>query len=302
MLSEPLVYIIILNYNGYKDTIECIHSLKDIDYKNYKIVVVDNNSVDNSIEKIKNTFNEIVVLNTGINLGYAGGNNYGIKYALENKANYICVINNDVIVDRNFLKPLVDYMENNKNVGIVGPAVCEYYDKNIVQSTGAKINLAKGNVPLINYGKKYSNITKSKVIECDYISGACLLFRKDLVNEIGYIPESYFLFYEETEWCLKVKRRGYKVVCLPNSKIYHKGSASVKNISGLSEYLGFRNRVVFVKRNANIIQKIYFYNYLFLQFLYWSIFKRKKIYIFNYYLHGFFNKIDKKYSFCYIKK
>lgn len=102
------------------------------------------------------------------------------------------------------------------------------------------------------------------------------MFRKDLVNEIGYIPESYFLFYEETEWCLKVKRRGYKVVCLPNSKIYHKGSASVNNISGLSEYFMFRNRVVFVKRNANIIQKIYFYNYLFLQFLYWSIFKRKK--------------------------
>ncbi|ADK13612.1 glycosyltransferase family 2 protein [Clostridium ljungdahlii] len=301
MEIEPLVYIIILNYNGYKDTIECVNSLKKINYKNYKIVIVDNNSTDESEKILKEKFNQCIIIQTGKNLGYAGGNNVGIRYAVKNNSDYICILNNDVIVEKCFLEELVKYLYSNHNTAMVGPMICEYSNKRVIQSTGAIVNLYKGSVPSLNSGKM-EDVVNQKVIKCDYIGGACILVRKEILDEIGLIPENYFLFFEETEWCLKAKKMGYDIVCYCNAKVNHKGSASINKVSGLSEYFMHRNRVVFEKRNANLIQLICFYVYLFLQTIYKIVLKKQSLNILKYYIDGLLNRVDERYSFVHIGK
>lgn len=248
MIEIPKVFIIVLNYNGYKDTIECIESLKRISYKNYKIVLVDNDSTDGSQEVLDDRFPEVAFIKTKENLGYAGGNNIGIKYAMDNNADYICIINNDVVVEEAFLEPIIAKMENDKTLGIAGSKVCEYTDRTKIQSTGSRLQLSRGNVYQINTGKLSKEVKED--LEVDYISGSCLVASKELIKKVGLIPEVYFLFYEENEWCLRAWRSGYKVKCISNSEIYHKGSSTIDKISGIKEYYMVRNNIIFVKRNA----------------------------------------------------
>ena len=236
------------------------------------------------------------IIQTGKNLGYAGGNNIGIKIAIENEADYICILNNDVIVERDFLEKLVKYLEKNKNTDMVGPMICEYDESNIIQSTGAMVNLFNGVITLINHGSRENEI-KEKIIECDYIGGACILVRKETIDQIGLLPENYFLFFEETEWCLNAKKNGYNIICNCNAKVKHKGSASIDKVSGLSEYFMHRNRVVFEKRNANLFQLGIFYFYITLHIFYRILFKRGSSFIIKYYFDGLFNKVNEKYDF-----
>ncbi|KNY29646.1 glycosyltransferase family 2 protein [Pseudobacteroides cellulosolvens] len=248
MNNNPLVFIIVLNYNGLKDTIECIKSLEQISYKNYKVIVVDNASTDGSEEVLTGKFPDVIFIKTKENLGYAGGNNIGIKHAMDNNADYICIINNDVVVEQSFLEPIISKMESDKTIGIAGSKVCEYSDRTKIQSTGSILHLSRGNVYQINTGAYSSQVTED--LEVDYISGSCLVARRKLLENVGLIPEVYFLFYEENEWCLRAWRAGYKVKCICNSEIYHKGSSTIDKISGIKEYYMIRNNIIFVKRNA----------------------------------------------------
>lgn len=253
---EPLVYIIVLNYNGYVDTVECIESLKAITYKNHRIVIVDNNSTDGSCGKLKSEYIDIEFVESDENLGYAGGNNLGIKRALENNAGYVCIINNDVVVEPSFLEPILSKMEKDKSIGIAGSKVCEYTDRSKIQSTGSRVDLFRGNVYQLNTGVPADSVKED--LEVDYISGACLVVRKDVIDKTGLLPEVYFLFFEETEWCLKAGRAGYKVKCICDSAIYHKGSSTIDKISGIKEYYMVRNNIIFEKRNAKAFQLLVF--------------------------------------------
>lgn len=301
-MNRDKVFILVLNYNGYKDTIECVDSLLNISYENFKIIIIDNKSSDDSLLELKKQkWGEMVeILELDKNYGYAAGNNKGIEYALINGAEYICVLNNDVIVEKDFLSNLVNKYKKNNNIAVIGPAICEYNDSEIIQSTGAFINLKKGQVPPINNGIKIEEIGE-KDISCDYIGGACMLFNKNIIEKFGFIPENYFLFFEETEWCYKIKKSGMNIICSTDSIIYHKGSISINKIGGLSKYFMERNLIVFVKRNATFWQKNYFFVYLILRSIKRLIFKKEDISTIKNYLDGLFNKINKKYNFVYIK-
>ena len=299
MKKTPLVYIIVLNYNGYRDTIECIESLKYISYNNYRIIIVDNYSTDGSEKVLKEKFCDCIFLQTGRNLGYAGGNNIAIEYALVNNAEYICILNNDVIVTVDFLSELVEYSEQNQDVAMVGPMICEYADDRIIQSTGAMVDLYRGKIPLINCGKTEEYITE-KIVKCDFVGGACILVRKSVVDQIGLIPENYFLFFEEAEWCLKAKKIGYAIICNCNAKVKHKGSVSIKKVPGLNEYFINRNKIVFEKRNAKFIQLCLFYLYVIMQTTYRIILKKENFKIVKYYIDGALGRVNRKYAFVYI--
>ncbi|WP_272162415.1 glycosyltransferase family 2 protein [Trichococcus sp. K1Tr] len=295
------VHIVVLNYNGYEDTIACVDSLMKIQYENFKIIVVDNASANDLSALQQNLPSEIILLQSGKNLGYAGGNNVGIRWALENGADYVCVLNNDTEVDPGFLKQLVDFAEANPDYGMVGPAILEFDEPEIVQTTGAKINISKGADLPLNQGKHIDEV--EKVISCDYIGGACMLVRKEVMVKIGLIPENYFLFYEETEWCCRAKQAGYGVYCLTSAHIYHKGSSSINKVKGLSKYLLYRNRVVFVKRNGTFSEKVKFFVYLGLKMVQTLVFDFSNREEIKYYLHGVFNIIDKKkYPFIIINQ
>lgn len=290
-VNKESVYVIVLNYNNAEDTIECLKSIELLTKKfDLHTILVDNGSNVDCVERIKGVVDErTVVLWNKENKGYAAGNNDGIRYAIENNAEYIVILNNDVIVNVNSFDSCIDLLKRDEKIAIVGPVILDY-SHGTIQSTGASIDFGKVVTPLINYGKKY--VASSETIECDYVGGACMLFRADLINEIGYIPEEYFLFWEETEWCNRAKSRGLKILCTMDAYVYHKGSATINKISGLSTYYMERNKVIFLKRNAP--NRLIFARsmlYIFLKAIYKGI--RVNIKYFKYLLYYFDGIIDK---------
>lgn len=292
---EAKVCIIILNYNNYEDTIECIKSIKNvIPFEMIDIVVVDNNSTNDSVNVIENQFQDIIMIKSNVNKGYAYGNNLGLKYAIENRYKYTCVLNNDTIITENFLEACI--IELGKDVAFISPTLMEYSDKEYIQSTGGDILIDRGIVTRKNNGMKRDQLPN--IIETDYVGGACMFFETDIIKELGFIPEEYFLFYEETEWCYKAKKLGYRNLCLTNTYIYHKGSVSISKIGGLSDYLMKRNRVVFVKRNINSKGRYYiFISELFLKEILRAAFNKKlSINNIKAYSDGIRDRFSKKYS------
>lgn len=294
----PLVYLLILNYNGYEYTCGCIESLRQITYHNYRLLIIDNDSQDGSYEKLKSDYPDVEAIRTGRNLGYAGGNNVGISYAIARGAKYVCILNNDIKVEQNFLEVLVKAMENDKNIAIAGPAVCEWNQER-VQSAGAIVNFYTAEARCLNFGEKYEEISK-EIITCDYVAGACLLARASLLDEIGLIPEVYFLYFEETEWCIRTKKMGYKICCIPEARIWHMESATIGQKSDFKVYFQDRSRIVFEKRNAGKIQLIIFMLYIVAQTIYRQITKIHPTSGIGTIADGLFDRICGKYNYAYI--
>ncbi|MBQ6843139.1 MAG: glycosyltransferase family 2 protein [Agathobacter sp.] len=295
--------IIILNYNNYQDTIECIKSVKQINDTEYEILVVDNCSTNESYEVLKKEACENVkVIQTEKNLGYAGGNNVAIRYARKEGFDYICILNNDTIVDEKFLSTSIEYLENHSDVAFVGPIVLDYHH-GFVQSTGGNVLVNRGETRLLNH--KVNREDVGLEIECDFIVGACLVFKTALLDDIGLIPENYFLFYEESEWCYKARKKGYRNVCLNTTFILHKGSVSINQYEGLSAYLMARNRVIFFKRNiaAKGFRYLSFLLFLLVDTIYVMIVADKKAWRnIPAYIDGMRNRVSEKYPFIIINE
>lgn len=296
MENKIKVGIIILNYNNYEDTLECYNSISVLKSYETEIIVVDNCSTNDSFDILKKALpKEVHLIRSDKNRGYAAGNNIGIKFSVKIGCSHICILNNDTIVDSDFVKECVDYLDQNSTVAFVGPTIIDYRE-GFVQSTGGDINILKGKVNMKNYGKNLVDLPK--IISCDYVGGACIVCKVSLLQDIGLIPENYFLFFEETEWCYKALSKGYMNFCLSNVTIIHKGSSSVNAIGDLQEYLMERNRIVFVRRNTSKVRYVFFLIYYFIRNIY-RMFKYDISYSKNFksYIDGMFNKVSKKYPF-----
>ena len=261
-MSCPKVSIIILNWNGKKDTIECIKSLQKINYLNYEILLVDNGSLDGSVECFKKNYPEIELIENDINLGFAEGNNVGIKRALSNKTDYILLLNNDTILDNNFLDELIEVSESDSRIGIVGPTVYHYGKLNKIQFAGAKISLNTGRFKLYRLDKTDDG-QFNETLDVDYVCGCALLGKKELFEKIGSLNKYYFAYWEETELCFRAKKAGYRVVYAPKSKIWHKGGATTGKIKGFQIYHMARNMFWFMKKYTTRQQYIFFLLYFF---------------------------------------
>lgn len=283
----------ILNFNAYQDTLNCIASVEKITYPNYRVVIVDNYSQDTSVAMLVNLPGATLLVSPE-NYGYAPGNNIGIKYALEHGAQYICVLNNDVEVESGFLEPLIFLLEKDQKTGMAGPCICDFQERNRIQAMGAKINLYTGLTQGIHKGKSYQSV-QNETREVDYLGGACFVVRANLLSEVGLIPENYFLFFEETEFCLNLQRAGHKLVCVGPSRIYHKRSATIGKFQGLGYYFLNRNRIVFMRRNANRWQQSIFVLYILLEGVGRILLRRepfKLLRIFKEGLHADLHKVD----------
>ena len=243
--------IVILNYQNYWDTIHCVESFQKLypSSGDYEIVIVDNHSKNDSLEELRTKLENVTIIESTENRGYAAGNNIGLAYAKDKNFDYICILNNDTIILEDFLTPCISKLKEDDSIGIVGPVLLEYDTDDCVQSTGGDIFISKGIVTLKNHHKKRHEI--DEIVDCDYVGGACMVFSTSLLDLVGFIPENYFLFFEETEWCYSIKMQGLRNICLRNAAIQHKGSVSIKAIGGLQNYLMNRNRVIFVKRNIH---------------------------------------------------
>jgi GT2 family glycosyltransferase len=267
----PKVSIIILNWNGSQDTLECMESLTKISYNNYEIILVDNNSKGNDVNIIEKEYGNYInkIIESGNNLGFSGGNNVGIRYALENNADYIMLLNNDTVVEKDFLNELMKIAISIPTAGIVGPLIGYYNDREKVWSAYGFINKFKSS----GFSKKI-NTKIELVIEnkrCTFLSGCCLLIRKEVIEKIGLLDEKYFLYLEDADYCWRTIKAGYRIIFVASSKIYHKVNVSTtRNNSLLPLYYTVRNRLYFAKKS--------FGNLYFLA--YWYIILSMKIKIF----------------------
>jgi len=252
---DPKVSIIILNWNGLDDTIECLDSLKKIAYPDYDVVVVDNGSKGNDIEALKMRFGDYIkIIENDRNYGFAEGNNIGIRYALDNlDPDYILLLNNDTIVDPEFLTELVNAAESDPLIGIVAPKIYWYDEPNTVQSAGGTINWWTGALSLIGVGE----VDKGQfdhVKDVDWVIGGGLLMKRQVLERIGLLYRPYFAYFEEADWCTQCKKAGYRVVYVPKAKVWHKTARATGRVSGLRLYYMTRNRFLFMKRNATGLQ------------------------------------------------
>ena len=190
------VGIVVLNYNGLYDTENCLESIIKINYSNYKLIVVDNASNDGSVEYIGKRYPDVPILKNYSNLGYAGGNNVGIRYALNDNCDFVLLLNNDVIVTKEFLNVLVETSVNHKEIGIVGPML--YFSQDYrINFAGGFINSKTCSCFIRGYDEKDIGLFR-ETDEVDYISGACMLVKREVFEKIGLLDERYFLLWEET--------------------------------------------------------------------------------------------------------
>ncbi|MDU1567701.1 MAG: glycosyltransferase family 2 protein [Clostridium sp.] len=251
------VAIILVNYNGKNYNEECINSILKSTYKNYEIIVVDNNSIDNSVELLVEKFdNNIKIITSESNLGFSGANNLGIKYALENEFDYVMLLNNDTVIDKDMIKIMVD---SSFNSVVVSPKIYYYDDKNILWSAGGRINWFKG--LSIQYGiNEMDNEENNKKKEIEFATGCCILIPIQAIKKVGMMSEDYFLYYEDTDYCVRLIRKGFKIIYEPKAVLYHKVSATTGGEkSKMYWYYMTRNRLIFNKKfNKTISYKIYY--------------------------------------------
>ncbi|MDZ4666340.1 MAG: glycosyltransferase family 2 protein [bacterium] len=252
MNNNPLVSVITVNYNGSIYTRAFLNSLREISYPNIEVFVVDNASSE-SIASLKNDFPEVIFIESNENLGFAGGNNLAIQVA---KGKYFFLLNNDTELEPNFIEPLVNLMESNDKIGIVSSKLVYYSQPNVLQFAGSKgINFYTGRGFAIghkeNDQEKYNASYKTELAH-----GAAMMFSRKVVEKVGLMADLFFLYYEETDFCERVKRAGFEVWYCGASKVYHKESMSVGKESPMKTYYLTRNRLVFTKRNTTGLQKL----------------------------------------------
>jgi hypothetical protein len=249
-MKKPLVHIIILNWNGIKDTLECLASIRKINYTNYQVVVVDNGSKNNEGERIKKSYPNIKLIKNKQNLGFTGGNNKGIKFSLRNNAKYILLLNNDTIVTPSFLSPLVEVLENKQKIGAVSPQIL-YPNTNIIWSLGGKISTF--GVPQM-IKKRKQQIKYPTILKPDYLTGCCILLKSGIIKKIGLLDETFFTTFEDWDYSIRIKRSGSEIITLTSSIIYHKKSASsgVEGKDKITPFLAFykgRNALTLIKKH-----------------------------------------------------
>lgn len=223
----PKIFIIILQYNNSQDTIRCLNSVKKLDYPNYGIIVVDNASslrhlnstrlfIENEKRLSPNTKYQLLI--TNYNLGYSGGNNVGIKYALKRRADYVFILNPDTSIASDVLTKLVEVAEANSQIGIVGPAINER-GRSVC---GGKIEWLRPTLRHLS-----APLTKPCTLNAKcYLVGAAILIKRGVIEKIGLLDERYFLYFEDTDYCVRARKAGYELTIAPEAKITHVGSAS----------------------------------------------------------------------------
>ncbi|MGY6522942.1 MAG: glycosyltransferase family 2 protein [Mongoliitalea sp.] len=260
----PLVSIISVNYGQTELTLEMIASLNKITYPAIEIIIVDNGSPSSCKNEVTKNYPKTIVIESPHNLGFAGGNNLGIREA---KGKYLLFLNNDTEVEPDFLEPLISLAESNPSIGVITPKLKFYFseNKNIIQwagSSGLSLTTVRG--------KSRGDFEEDKgqydeIIPTQLIHGAAMLVPMDVIWKAGLMPDIYFLYYEELDWAEAIKKAGYALYYNGFSTVYHKESMSVGKNSPLKIYYMTRGRLIFTRRNRNGLK--FLMGFLFFLFL-----------------------------------
>lgn len=287
--NVPRVLIVLVNYNGFDYTRECVESLFHLDYPEFDILIVDNGSTDGSGKRLAELFDgRVIYLSLLKNLGVTGGNNRGIDYAADNNYDFILFLNNDTMVESDFVSRLVSAsIENNKSL-VVPKIICFFDQKKLDHFIGHDIDWSTAQ-PL-NYSPYPEDRPEfNKRIEIGIASTCCLMVPVEILRKIGHMDENYFMYYDDSDFTIRAKRAGFKIIYEPESIIYHKCNMTTKNQqpSYFEFYLQLRN--VF-----------YFYGKLCDKPLTKSIFLTKTaLFITMHLVHALLKRNRKKYRVCF---
>lgn len=238
---KPFVFIIVLNWNGKEHLKECLDSLSVLDYPNYQLVMVDNASHDGSVEFVKINYPGVHLIRSEKNLGFAEGNNLGIRFALSQGADYVVLLNNDTRVEPDFLTHLIQRGEEEKEIGVLGGKVLMYFDPRIINSTGVNLNQFAYGWDR-DFGEENLEVKRERG-EVLAVSGCLMAIKKEVFEKIGLLDPNFFSYYEDVDFCIRVwKETHFRVEYVPQSVIYHKFSASVSGKSRLKKYLMLKNQ------------------------------------------------------------
>ena len=252
MQNWPLVSSITVNYNQTQVTLELLASLRQITYPDFEVIVVDNASREDPSPAIRAEFSEVKVIVSSENLGFAGGNNLALSEA---KGKYLLYLNNDTEVSPDFLEPLVKTMEDNPKIGVCSPKIRFFYKPNTIQYAGSS-PLHSLRIASYTYGygqedKGQFNLTGPT----NLAHGAAMIVSREVIEKAGKMPEEFFLYYEELDWCEIIKRAGYQIYYVSESLVLHKESISTGKSSNLQLYYKTRNRILLARRNLKSLKK-----------------------------------------------
>jgi GT2 family glycosyltransferase len=240
---------------------ECLRSASNLEYPSYNIVVVDNGSTDGSQGFVRHNFPQVHLIENEQNLGFAEGQNIGIRHAIRNGTDFIFILNNDITLDRNVLGELVAAFEEDESIGIAGPILYHANRPTVVQKAGAMIEWSTGRTPYLGAGV-ISGALSLKTIPVDSVG--MFLAKAALFERIGFFDARLFSYWEDTDLCLRAKKAGYQVVCVPAAKIWHNEGSTAAKVPGLRTYYLTRNRFWMERKYASWGARVLFYLVFFL--------------------------------------
>lgn len=261
-----MVAIILVNYNGAQDTIECVESLSKMAFNDICIIVVENKSTDDSLLRLKTAqrLYNFYLLEAQNNNGFAAGNNMGIQYASQLGAGYYWLLNNDTIVEANTLTELLEGFELNSRIGLTIGKILYEKNRDRIWYAGGSTSHQTARTEHWQYGEKNDGKVDGTQ-PVSFATGCCMLIKKDVVDKIGRMDESYFLYEEDTDYCFRVVKAGFSIYYCPEAIIYHKVSASTGQASPLSQYYMIRNKYLMIQQHFQGINKVMAYLYTSLQ-------------------------------------
>ncbi len=237
--------VIIINYNSTVHTKECVESFNKQTIQDFDLMVVDNASDPQDVELLEGIENDrMTVVKSDVNLGFSGGNNIGLKHALEKKYARVLLINNDTTVPEDFMARLVEFSNGNPGA-VISPQIRDYYNPETISYGGGDVSFFKGGVNIYGIGERAEGYTAKK--EITFAHGCCMLIPFEVLEHVGMMPDEYFLYYEDTAYSRMISKKGYKILYQNDNFILHKECVSTGKFSRLYQYYFTRNRMAFIK-------------------------------------------------------
>lgn len=271
---DPSVAIILVNWNGYAFTSACLESLREVDFPDFTVILVDNASLNQEGRQLKTKFSEIQLIENSENLGFSGGNNVGIKKALAEGYTHVMLLNNDTEVEPDFLGQMLLRFQNNSSLGVVQPLIFFLHDKTKIWSAGGKWNKFLGRAITLGDRKDKAEY-QAKNQALDWATGCCMLIRREALMATGLLNEQYFAYFEDVEWSLRFREKGYQIGLAAEAQIYHEAGASSKKkhsegtLSPRVFYYHVRNQLFLIRTQVHGFSFIFAASYHLVRFTIW---------------------------------
>ena len=253
MNADKKIAVIIINWKKYDLTLNCIDSVLKSSYKNFKIILIDNESQNSFPDQI-NKSEKIQIIKNENNEGFSKANNQGIKYSIKHGFDYVLLLNNDTLIKNDLIDSLIQ-QSSTLNQKIIQPLILNY-DGSKIWNAGGKINNFFGTFQTLEKGKGFKNFKRNRIYT-DWFTGCCVLIKLEIFNHVGYFDERFFAYYEDVDYSIRLKKMGYSIALMTNSYLQHYESASSKsmnkiegNLSPHVHYLNIRNHIILLKKHS----------------------------------------------------